>query len=233
LGSFDSSPSNSSNSDASAWCVGTKYAVAYEVDGVISELGPSTIEYKSLDKSEPVFILTETPPSNVTIKWFRGVEPGYQMVPYEMNSELRNGIKHYIDRNTPCNVPFKPAPPNSVRGGGGVFGTNKEWRARAGPGQVPWCQQTVYYAAYERIAQPIVESDHVASPAFQSTEFDGPCVQVDALAGFKINWYRKIMPNGAKEKVGEGPQFFDYSNPCGIPNKPTAAPSWSGWNVDL
>jgi hypothetical protein len=59
-------------------------------------------------------------------------------------------------------------------------------------------------------------------------------VQVDERPGFKINWYRQIVGVDPEPRlVGEGPQFFDYDNPCGIPNKPTAAPSWVGWNVDL
>jgi len=234
FGSFNSSPNSSSNSDASAWCVGTKYAVAYEVDGVISELGPSTIVYKSLDKSDPIFTFDESPPQGVIIKWFRGVEPEYEMVPHAMGEELREGIRHYIDRNNPCNIPFKPAPPAEVRGGGGDFGTNREWKERSGAGQVPWCKRTIYYATYQQLDEPHAESDRVVSPAFQSMEYNVPCVQVDERPGFKINWYRQIVGVDPEPRlVGEGPQFFDYDNPCGIPNKPTAAPSWAGWNVDL
>lgn len=137
FGSFNSSPNSSSNSDASAWCVGTKYAVAYEVDGVVSELGPSTDVFKSLVQSDPIFTFNETPLQGVVIKWFRGVEPEYEMVPHEMGDELRDGIRHYIDRANPCNTPFTPAPPDEVRGGGGEFGTNREWKERSGVGQVP------------------------------------------------------------------------------------------------
>lgn len=228
FGSFNSSP----NSDASAWCVGTKYAVAYQVDGVVSELGPSTEVFKSLDKSDPIFTFDETPPQGVVIKWFRGVEPEYEMVPHAMGEELREGVRHYIDRVNPCNIPFIPAPPAEVRGGGGDFGTNREWKERSGAGQVPWCVRTFYYATYERLDPPFTESNRVVSQAFQSLEYNVPCVQVDERPGFKINWYRQIG-NGEIVKVGEGPQFFDFDNPCGTPNKPTAAPSWAGWNVDL
>jgi hypothetical protein len=182
--------------DESAWCIGTYYAIAYKVGDVTSEVGPLTDEIKSSTHTQPMFTIDYTPPSG-TVRWYRAVEGvnGGQLRPHEMDTGEVNGVTYFIDTDNPCKEPYRPEPPQAPIVGGGQFGDSNQWEIQAGPGAVPWCKNTLYYATYAKAGTNANESE-LSEPSipFTSKEFSNPCLSVAApRTGYEVNWYRQKL----------------------------------------
>jgi hypothetical protein len=114
-----------------------------------------------------------------------------------MVDEVRDGVKVYIDKDNKCDVPFKPIP--ELRLGGCQHGGAMEWyRPATQRGEVPWCLPTVYYARYANRATGEEGPMSEQSQVFQSSQFNGPCLNVAPRAGFEVLWYRQVVFEGYK-----------------------------------
>ncbi len=180
--------------DKFPWCVTTKYAIAYEVNGVSSDMSAASPTTQSFTRTDPVFTV-DRPPSGVSVKWFRATNPNLNtweehtqnMIPFGTGTATS---LDFMDTANPCTSPYLPNPPPAPVPAGTV-GDNM-FTMVAGAGVVPWCIATRYFARYERNGQESVPS--LPSPYFKSREFTFPKLSVPEQPGSTINWYREIGP---------------------------------------
>jgi hypothetical protein len=182
--------------DKFPWCVATKYAIAYEVNGVPSDMsaGTPTIPSSTSTMTDPI-LTVDRPPSGVNVKWYRATNPNLNtwVDHTQFMSPFGNGTSNtldFMDTANPCESPYIPNPPPAPLPAGNV-GENM-FTAVAGAGVVPWCIATRYFARYARNGQESVSS--LPSPYFYSNNFTFPRLSVPEQAGLTINWYREVGP---------------------------------------
>ncbi len=180
--------------DKFPWCVATKYAIAYEVNGVVSELSAESQLIQCDNKTDPIFAVNR-PPASVALKWYRAVAPDLStwvdhtayMVPF---GNTGSAALDFMDTDNPCETPYLPDPPPRPVPAG-TLGDNM-FTMTAGDGNIPWCVPTRYYARYVSNGQESGDSD--MSVDFQSNSFTFPRLSVPELPGHTVNWYREIGP---------------------------------------
>jgi hypothetical protein len=178
--------------DKFPWCVATKYAIAYEVNGVVSELSAESQLIQCDNKTDPIFRVN-IPPTSAALKWYRAVAPNLStwvdhteyMVPFGNNVSI---ARDFMDTDNPCQTPYLPDPPPRPVPAG-TLGDNM-FTMTAGEGDVPWCIPTRYYARYVSNGQESQDSD--MSVDFQSNSFTFPRLTVPELPGHTVNWYREV-----------------------------------------
>jgi hypothetical protein len=177
--------------DKFPWCVATKYRIAYEVNGVISDWSDPSDSVYSITETDPIIRVSR--PNAVNLVWQRSVGPNFtSWNNHQMQFvTLAGGSADYKDVANPCETPYRPDPPPAPVPNG-TMGENNVFTMAALEGSVPWCVPTRYFAKYVRNGQESAPS--ALSDYFKSNGFTFPRLMVPDHPGYDINWYREVGP---------------------------------------